>query len=393
LKSTGAGFGGNIRGTLLVFFAVALALAVGLWLILRALPPAHIPVPPTPGPTTVISPLPAEQAEAAVKLLKALNQKLESLDLLKLLNVEVATRPATVNGRVFSTFIEEFRLPLRYTAEELASQLEPEANALGAKLASPPVKSEDANGNGRFVCSFIFPSGWVAVEVNFIQVKAPKLCLVIDDGGYKKGKDLDLLLGFKVPLTVALIPGAEFSKELAEKLPQQGVEVMCHMPMQGHEKGKVGSDYRELLKIGMTGDEVEKQISGALDELPNCRGINNHMGSLATADAALMAKLCRVLKTRGLYVIDSRTTAKSVLEKEAKKARLPFSQRNVFLDNVETTEAIQKQMDQALTRAKKRGSVVAIAHCRLKSLEILQEAVQSLKDQDVQFVYASEIVK
>jgi polysaccharide deacetylase 2 family uncharacterized protein YibQ len=163
--------------------------------------------------------------------------------------------------------------------------------------------------------------------------------------------------------------------------------------MQGHEKGKVGSDYRELLKIGMSEDEVEEQMNRALDGLSNCRGINNHMGSLATANQVLMAKLCRALKARGLYVIDSRTTAKSVLEKEAKKAQLPFSRRNVFLDNVETTEAIQKQLDQALARAKKRGSVVAIAHFRLKSLEILQEAVQVLKEQGVQFVYASEIVK
>jgi uncharacterized protein len=364
-----------------------------LWLILRVLPPARISAPPTPGPVSVTSPFPGEQAEVAGKLLKALNQKLESLDLLKLLNAQVATRPTTIHGRVFSAFIEDFRLPLRFTAEGLASQLEPEAIALGAKLASPPVKNENANGNIRYVCSFIFSPGWVAVEIGFVQVKAPKFCLVIDDGGYQKGRDLELLLEFKTPLTVALIPGAEFSKELAEKLPQQGVEVMCHMPMEGHEKGKVGSNYRELLKIGMREDEVENQLSLALDELPNCRGINNHMGSLATADTALMSKLCRALKTRGLYVIDSRTTAKSVLEKEAKNSQLPFSRRNVFLDNVETPEAIRKQLDEALTRARKRGSVVAIAHFRLKSLEILQEAVQDLKDQDVQFVYASEIVK
>jgi uncharacterized protein len=393
LKLHHAGSRGSIRGTLLTVFAVALALTAGLWLILRVLPPARIPAQTTPGPATITSPPTEGPAAATDKLLKALNQKLESLDLFKLLNAEVATRPANVNNQVFTTYIENFRLPFRYSAEDLASKLEPEAKAQGAKLASPPVKSEDADGNIRYACSFVFQPGWVAVEMGFIQAKSPKMCLVIDDGGYQKGRELELLLGFKAPLTVALIPGAEFSRELAEKLPKNGVEVMCHMPMQGHEKGKVGNNYREFLKIGITEDEVDKQMTRALDGLPNCRGINNHMGSLATADQALMAKLCRFLKMRELYVIDSRTTAKSVLGKEAIKARLPFCQRNVFLDNVETPEAIQKQMDQALKRAQKRGSVVAIAHFRLKSLEILQEAVQSLKEQGVQFVYASEIVK
>jgi hypothetical protein len=164
---------------------VVLALTAGLWLILRILPPTHITARPTLGPVSIASPQAGSPDETTVQLLNVLNQKLESLDLLKLLNDQVATRPATVHGRIFSTYIENFRLPLRYTAENLASQLESEANVLGAKLASPPVKTEDANGNVCYACSFIFPPAWVAVEVNFIQVKAPKLCLVIDDGGYQ----------------------------------------------------------------------------------------------------------------------------------------------------------------------------------------------------------------
>ena len=392
MKNPVAGSRGNIRGTLLAVIAVVLAVSLGFWLWLRALPPVRVTAPPH-GPAAA-TPVPGgDPAQATAMLLKSLNLKLEGLDLLKLLDSEVVSRPATVNGKVFSTYLEFFRLPLRYEATDIASRLEAEAKALGARLVSPPVKTQDANGDVRYACSFVFGPGWTPVEVDFIQIQGPKFCLIIDDGGYKRGRALNLLLSFKVPVTLAIIPGAEFSTSLAQELPEHGIEIMCHMPMQGHEKGMVGNNYRELLKKGMLAREVEALLTRALDSLPHCRGLNNHMGSLATADPALMETVCRVLKDRDLYVIDSKTSAKSMVEKEARQEQLPFSHRDVFLDNVETPKAILKQLDLAVAHARRRGLVVAIAHFKLESLKVLQEAVGGLKDKGVKFVFASEIVK
>ena len=52
-------------------------------------------------------------------------------------------------------------------------------------------------------------------------------------------------------------------------------------------------------------------IRADLGSVPYSDGVNNHMGSRATADAALMARVMKVLRERNLFFIDSRTTASS----------------------------------------------------------------------------------
>ncbi len=219
----------------------------------------------------------------------------------------------------------------------------------------------------------------------------PKVCLIIDDGGYQEGKALSSLYGFKVPATLSLIPGLEYSEALAREAPEHGVEVMCHLPMAGHEKVRA-RDYRQFLKEGIKGPEAARLVREALDSLPGCKGLNNHMGSRATVDLKLMEAVCRVLKERNLYFVDSRTSDKSVAWKAAKKTKVLFSVRDVFLDNKEEPRAIQLQLNALVQRARKRGWAVGIGHFKALTLKTLEKAVHRLERQGVQFVYASEIV-
>lgn len=221
----------------------------------------------------------------------------------------------------------------------------------------------------------------------------PKICIIIDDGGYQRGEALQALYGIKSPITVSIIPNVEFSTALAEEFPAHGVEVMCHMPMQGHEKGMVGSHYKALLRKGMDPGEARRDVEEALKGLPHCRGLNNHMGSVATEDLRLMKTVCDVLKEHGLYAIDSRTTAKSKVARAARELGVPFATRNVFLDNLEKPEAILDQLDQTATYARKHGLAVAIGHFKTTTLKTLGEAIPKLEAQGYRFVYASEAVK
>lgn len=385
---------GGVRGFLLNILAALVILSLAAFLGYRyfAKPPAAPNPQPTPLPSSAA--FKGDPAEATEKLLKALNRKLQDMDLLKLLATDVQTKPVTVSGKAFLTYVEIFRLPLRYSPEQIRDQLAEAGKSLGAEETDTHVTLhmgipvEDIHEY-----AFAYDSEWTPVEIDFQKISNPKICFIIDDGGYQKGKALQALYGFKVPVTVSIIPDVEFSKSLAAEFPDHGVEVMCHMPMEGHEKGMVGANYKELLKKGMGADAAKAQVEKALENLPNCRGLNNHMGSVATEDADLMADVCDVLKARGLFIIDSRTTAKSMMAQEAKKIGVPVASRNVFLDNVDTPDAILKQLNQAVSYAKRHGSAVAIGHFKPITLQTLESEIPKLKEQGFQFVYASEVVK
>jgi uncharacterized protein len=373
---------GGVRGFLLNLLGVLLVLALAALWVWRQW--GHSPANPTLATPVASSPnFQDDPVEATDKLLKALNQKLQDMDLLKLLNKEVEVHPVTLRGKVFSSYIEWFREPPQFEFPQIDEQLKAVAQISGAKFQQD-----------KETYSFKFTSEWEPVYISFEpEDHKPKICVIIDDGGYQKGEALKALYDFKIPVTVSIIPDVQFSKSLAEEFPDHGVEVMCHMPMEGHEKGIVGGNYKELLKKGMGPDQAKAEVEKALENLPHCRGLNNHMGSVATEDPALMSDVCEVLKAHGLFIIDSRTTAKSMMETAAKKEGVPVARRNVFLDNVETPEAILKQLDVAAAYAKRHRLVVAIGHFKPVTLQTLESAIPKLKSEGFQFVYASEVVK
>ncbi len=378
---------GGVRGFLLNLLGVIILLALAVlwwrrhW---EAPPPVVVQATPLAAPSSAFQ---GDPAKATQKLLKALNQKLESMDLLKLLEKDVQASPVTVQGRVFPSYEETFRMPRLFSPLQAAEALGGAAQSCGAKLAA----AATLNGADRF--DFAYDAEWTPVRIDFDAVNAPRICLIIDDGGYQKGGALDLLYGFKIPVTVSIIPDVEFSKSLAEEFPSHGVEVMCHMPMEGHEQGMVGGNYKVLLKKGMDSAVAEKDVEEALDGLPNCRGLNNHMGSVATEDPDLMTGVCQAVKAHGLFVIDSRTSPKSVMEKIGREEGLPTAHRNVFLDNLDTPGSILAQLDKTADYAQKHGLAVAIGHFKLVTLQTLEVAIPKLKDEGFQFVYASEVVK
>ena len=66
------------------------------------------------------------------------------------------------------------------------------------------------------------------------------------------------------------------------------------------------------LRVGMRAQEVPAALAGMLETVPHAVGVNNHEGSRATSDPALMDALMPALRERGLFFIDSRTAAATV---------------------------------------------------------------------------------
>lgn len=150
--------------------------------------------------------------------------------------------------------------------------------------------------------------------------------------------------------------------------------------------------YPEYLKRGMSPEKVEKNLAGAFDLLPGAVGLNNHMGSLASENRALMDEVCGFLGKRGFFFLDSRTSAKTVGEQEAARLGLPHAKRDVFLDDKVEPHAILKQLERAVSLAKKQGYAVAIGHFKAVTLDTLLMAIPKIQDESVQLVYLSEVV-
>lgn len=169
--------------------------------------------------------------------------------------------------------------------------------------------------------------------------KSPKqVSIIIDDLGNGL-KGTDKIFSIKAPLTVAIMPLLRTSKEDAIRAKKAGFEVILHLPMEFHH-GKKEWLGPGAVTIQMSTEEIKRQIRADLDSVPYAKGINNHMGSKATADERVMRAVLEVVKERHLFFVDSATSSDSKVTTIAKEMGIPVAKRDVFLDNVNSKQLI-----------------------------------------------------
>jgi polysaccharide deacetylase 2 family uncharacterized protein YibQ len=219
--------------------------------------------------------------------------------------------------------------------------------------------------------------------------KRPKISIIIDDLGYDK-KMAQKFIELDDGLTFSILPYGTFQREIVDLVMAKGVETMLHLPMEPFEYPGINPGEGALLTT-MTPDQLIDQLNKNLDAVPNIRGVNNHMGSKMTTNSTQLYQIFTILKKRGLYFIDSRTTAETLCKPSARLFQLSFSQRDVFLDNVQEDKAIRKQLKQLILIAESHGEAIGIGHPHPATYEVLREMLPELKKK-VDLVPASAVV-
>jgi polysaccharide deacetylase 2 family uncharacterized protein YibQ len=143
----------------------------------------------------------------------------------------------------------------------------------------------------------------------------------------------------------------------------------------------------------MNAAQVQSVVQNDLASVPFVAGVNNHMGSRATQDAALMADVMKTLADHGLYFIDSRTTGASKALEVAERQRLPAFYRAVFLDDTETVAYTLGQLREFRHKVEEEGVALAIGHPHASTIAALAKFLPELERADIELVTPSQIVR
>lgn len=222
----------------------------------------------------------------------------------------------------------------------------------------------------------------------------PKVAIVLDDCGQR----LDLMeraVRLRQPLTFAVIPHLPHSRASAEAAHSAGHEVIVHQPME--PEGGEADPGEGVLMTGMSRRDVQRILKASFASVPHARGLNNHMGSRATADAELMGavlgSVAEMSRSRPLYFLDSRTSAGTVAWEAASAAGLRSAQRDVFLDNDLAPEAILGQLRRLLDEAAVGGQAIGIGHLKPETLAVLEAEMPRIEGRQARFVFLGDLVR
>jgi len=272
-------------------------------------------------------------------------------------------------------------------------------------------------------------TGTTSAWARLAAASAPTVALIIDDWGYGRNETTDRLLALDAPLTMAILPGQSYSRHFALKstdlvLPaadsgtgrnadnlrrlagcpveihldsgmdtlRRRREIMLHLPMQPQSWPETDPGPRAVM-VGMDRQDMAACLEEALRGLPGVRGVNNHMGSAATSDAATMAGFMEVLRERGLYFVDSLTSSRSVAWDAAREAGIPTARNRIFLDyDSEDPQRIRANLEVLVRSARERGFAVGICHPHRATAEVLARELPRLRAQGIRLVTVSEML-
>lgn len=285
---------------------------------------------------------------------------------------EIKVEPEAEPEPVAEPVIQEQKQEEQKQESEPASEPEPEPvvtenNEAKVEVQEEPVASENTQSE-----------------------KKTKIAIVIDDLGLNVPftKQISQV---KAPLTVSFLPYGASNKEQVTTLKNAGFEVMVHIPMMPHIPAALAPI---TLSPEMDKDETQTELNKMIDrfEGTGISGVNNHMGSLLTERVKNMEYVMEVLKKRGMYFLDSKTTGKSMARKAADEYGVTYISRDVFLDNKKDYDYIMGQFHQTEKVAQKNGYAVAIGHPYSQTLKALQDWLKGADSRGFEVVHLSELV-
>lgn len=243
--------------------------------------------------------------------------------------------------------------------------------------------------------SFILPAEPPVVAGREPAAKTARrgeVALIMDDMGNSLDV-LDELVALGRPLTVAVLPYSAHSAETARRARAGGLEVLLHLPLESVNNHEAMADTEGMIVATMTEPAIVAAFEASYDRVPFASGTNNHMGSRFTAERDLMRALLRPIKERGLFFVDSRTTAKTVALEEARAMGVPATRRDVFLDADEDRGRIRGRLIELFQKARKNGRAVGICHPFPETLAVLKSTFHLVDAYGLEAVPVSRLVR
>lgn len=309
----------------------------------------------------------------------------------------------------------QIAVPSRTEMEALIGDVVREVNSWSGSISEPPViRGETAFlrvdfGNEAFDLQLVVAEPTRVVEIPPTAVPKPspvptatpkpepspgargRLAIMLDDAG-QNADLLDAAVDLDPRVAVAVLPFLPDSSHVAAEMHRNGHEVWLHLPMepQGYPENDPGPG---TVFVEMSDDEIRSTVHSALNNVPHVIGVNNHMGSRATADLRTMTWIMQELRARDMAFIDSRTTRHTVAEDAARAQGVKTNRRHVFLDNDRSPEAIRRQLAEAVYRCRLGGEAIAIGHLDPVTVGVLQEELPKLADRGADLVPPSDLVR
>ncbi len=221
------------------------------------------------------------------------------------------------------------------------------------------------------------------------NARPPYVALLIDDAGLDR-KGTQRAIALPGPVTLSFMSYASELSEQSAAARAAGHEVMLHLPMEPLDT-KRNNPGPNALYVNLDPAELQRRLVWHLDRFSDYVGVNNHMGSRFTADAARMANVLDEINRRQVFWLDSLSGPNSAGPALARKRGLDAAERDLFLDD-DRSPGIAHELAAMERIARSRGDVIAIGHPHGATLAALEKWIATAQERGFTLVPVSTVL-
>lgn len=226
-------------------------------------------------------------------------------------------------------------------------------------------------------------------DLGLPTISGPVIALVIDDLGLDLG-DAQRVADLGIPLTMAVLPYPDEAASSAQLGVAAGNDVIVHLPMEPLGLADPGP---HALQLALADADLEARTRWALARVPGAVGLNNHMGSRFTQDPRAMRVALNAVRNEIPLFLDSMTTGESRGAAVARGLGLAALERDIFLDHVIETQAIEARLADAEHLAQLRGWSIAIGHPHEETMQALEAWTIDARSRGITFVTLTQLAR
>ncbi len=224
-----------------------------------------------------------------------------------------------------------------------------------------------------------------------LAVQLPRLAVVVDDLGIKDTSLAGRLCGLDQTITLAVLPFQRHTDEVLRLARDTGTPFMLHMPMQPESETVDPGD--GALLVSDDDVAVRRKLERAFASVKGAAGLNNHMGSRATADVQTMERVMTYLGERNYFFIDSRTSTQTVGYVTSQRANVRSAAISGYIDVEDDPTAIETRVRELAESARKSGTGILLGHDRPNTVAVLERMLPELASDGFRFVPVADLVR
>jgi len=219
---------------------------------------------------------------------------------------------------------------------------------------------------------------------------APRIAIMITDIGLSTKNSTAAIDNLPGEIDLAFSPYGRNLQSWMDKARMKGHEGFLMIPTEplNYPDNDPGphtliADFSErdnLIRL----DWILSQVAGYV-------GVVNHMGSKFTASEEALEPIITDLNSRGLMLVDSRSTRFSMAARIARRMGMPRAMNDRFIDNVTSSDEIRRQLGELEKTANTFGAALGLARATPLTINEIADWTITLEQKGIELVPVSAL--